>query len=190
MFSGYWQVPIAEDSKQYTAFVTQGQGSYEFNVLSFGLCNAPATFQELVDKVLGDLKWKEILSYIDDIIVFSETLEEHLAKLEKVFRRLREANLTLKPSKCHFLQKEVNILGYTVSAEGIKPDVSKIKAVQEFPRPKKVKDIQSFVGLCNFYRKFIQNFAVIARPLHEATKKVPGFIWGEAEEAAFAELKK
>ncbi|XP_049824794.1 uncharacterized protein LOC126265925 [Aethina tumida] len=190
MFSGYWQVKLEEESKQYTAFVAQGHGAYEFNVLSFGLCNAPATFQQLADKVFEGMKWKDVLIYLDDIVVFSRTLEEHLQKLEKVFQRLRKAGLTLKPSKCSYAKEEVELLGYIVSREGILPDPAKLQAIREFPRPNNVKGIQSFLGLCNFYRKFIHNFATTARPLHELTKKDGKFNWLEEHEHAFQTLKK
>lgn len=189
MFSGYWQVPMDEASKQYTAFVAQGHGQYECNVLPFGLTNAPATFQHLADQVFQGIKWKEILIYLDDIIIFSTTLEEHLEKLEKVFQRLRDANLTLKLGKCMFVQTTINILGYTVSETGLTIDESKLVAIKEFPTPKSVKQIQNFVGLCNYYRKFIKNFSLIARPLHLMTKKDQIFSWGEPERKAFEALK-
>lgn len=158
MFSGYWQVQIKEDSKQYTAFTVQGHGLYEFNVLSFGLCNAPATFQNLTDKVFQRMKWKEVLLYLDDIIIFSETESEHVEKLTKIFNRLRKAGLTLRPEKCKYMKKEIKLLGYIVSEKGLLPDDTKIEAVRNFPTPKNVKDIQSFIGLCNYYRKFIKKF--------------------------------
>ena len=188
MFSGYWQVPVEEKSKPYTAFVAQGHGSYEFNVLPFGLCNGPATFQELADIVFWDMKWKEVLVYLDDVIVFSETIEGHIEKLQKVFQRMREANLTFKPSKCTYLQEEINLLGFVVNSNGIKPAEDKLRSVKDFPRPKKTKEVQSFLGLCNFYRKFIKDFSIIARPLHDATKK-NNYHWGPAQEEAFLTLK-
>lgn len=125
------------------------------------------------------MKCSEILIYLDDIIIFSETFEEHLQRLQKVFRRLREAGLTLKPSKCSFIQEEIKILGNIVNKHGIPPDDSKLLAIKNF---------QSFVGLCSYYRKHIRNFANIAKPLHEATIKEKGFCWDQQQEKAFQEL--
>lgn len=189
MFSGYFQVKVEENSKQYTAFVAQGHGSYEFNVLSFGLCNGPSTFQALADEVFQGMKWKDVVIYLDDILVFSKTKDEHLQKLRRVFERLRQAGLTLKPSKCTYARTEVNVLGHTVSEAGISPDEEKLIAIKAFPVPRNVKSVQSFIGLCNYYRKFINNFSLIARPLHEATKKDTGFIWGPPQQQAFENLK-
>lgn len=189
MFSGYWQIGIKEEHKPYTAFVAQGQGQFEFNVLSFGLCNAPATFQHLADQVFSGMKWSDIMIYLDDIIIFSKTFEEHLDKLKRVFKRLRDSGLTLNPRKCVLMEEELNILGHTVSKVGIRPDDSKLLAVKNFPRPTSVKHIQSFVGLCSYYRKYIKNFAIFAHPLHEATKKSTGFVWEIEQEEAFQALK-
>lgn len=187
LLSGYWQVGVKEEHKELTAFCTHN-GLYEFNVLPFGLCNAPATFQALADTVFHGLKWKDVLIYLDDIIIFSKTFDEHIIKLRHVFQRLQSANLKLKPSKCSFLAKEVKILGFLVSEKGVKTDPDKIAAIEKFPPPKKIKDVQSFLGTCNFYRKFIKNYSMIAKPLHEATKK-NGFVWGAAQDSAFKDLK-
>lgn len=188
MFSGFWQVKIKEESRPLTSFICQGHGSYQFNVLSFGLCNAPSTFQELADIVFRDMKWNEILCYLDDIIIFSETIEEHLLKLQKVFIRLREAGLTLKPNKCEYLKERIYLLGFIITKDGILPDDAKISAIKNFPKPKNVKAVQSFIGLCNYYRKFIKNFSQIARPLHEITKK-DNFFWTDDQEDSFETLK-
>ncbi|EFA13080.1 Retrovirus-related Pol polyprotein from transposon 17.6-like Protein [Tribolium castaneum] len=174
--NGYWQVNIRECDKEYTAFTTPGQGLYEFNVLPFGLCNAPATFQNLADVVFQGMNWVDVSIYLDNIILFSHSYEEHLVKLEKVFERIMEANLKLKPSKCSFLKKEVKMLGHVINNTGIAPDQEKLLAVKNFPQPTNVKDVQSFLGLCNYYRKFIEKFAQIARPLHESTKKGQDFV--------------
>ena len=189
MFSGFWQVKIKEECKPLTAFQAPGHGLWEFNFMSFGLCNAPATFQQLADQVFQDLKWKEVPIYLDDIIIFSETLEGHLEKLRKVFTRMREAGLTLKPSKCEYLKEKINILGFTVTKDGLLPEEAKLVAIKEFPKPKSVKNVQSFIGLCNYYRKCIKNFSVIARPLHEITKNDTGFKWEENQIEAFNHLK-
>src|SRR3954471_3445065 len=122
--------------------------------MPFGLTNAPATFQQLIDSVIAGLKWTVCLVYLDDIIIFSQTFEEHLKKLTLVFDRLREANLKLKGSKCRFCLPEVQFLGHVVGADGIQPDPDKVKAVQEFPRPMKLNQLQSFLGLTSHYQKF------------------------------------
>ncbi|KAJ3639222.1 hypothetical protein Zmor_004090 [Zophobas morio] len=114
MFSGFWQVRIDENSKKYTAFVTPGFGLFEFQRLPFGLCNAPSTFQDLTDRVFHGLKWSCVLVYLDDLIIYSKTSQEHLEKLELVFQRLREANLKLKTEKCVFFAEQVKILGHIV----------------------------------------------------------------------------
>ena len=152
------------DSKEKTAF-TSHAGLYQFRVLSFGLTNAPPQFQRLMARVLHGLEWKVCLIYIDDIIIFSRTFEEHLSRLSLVFDRLRQANLKLKPSKCHFAQSSVNFLGFVVSSKGILPDPDKISTVKSFPVPKSVKDVRSFLGLCTYYHRFVRDFAKIASPL-------------------------
>ena len=149
------------DSKEKTAFISHA-GLYQFNVLSFGLTNAPPQFQRLMSRVLHGLEWKVCLVYIDDVIVFSATFEEHISRLKLVFDRLREANLKLKPSKCNFARSTVNYLGFLVSSDGIAPDPTKLDAVQSFPTPTTVKEVRSFLGLCNYYRRFVKDFAQIA----------------------------
>lgn len=130
LYSGFWQVPIREQDKELTAFIAPGHGLYEFNVLPFGFCNAPSTFQSLADKVFHGMKWKDVLIYLDDIVIFSETFEEHLEKLGKVFERLRQAGLTLKTTKCIFAEDEVKLLGHIVGINGIAADKEKLKAME------------------------------------------------------------
>ena len=186
--SGYHQVSMHPDSKEKTAFISHA-GLYQFRVLSFGLTNAPPQFQRLMARVLHGLEWKVCLIYIDDIIIFSRTFEEHLSRLSLVFDRLRQANLKLKPSKCHFAQTSVTFLGFVVSSEGILPDPDKILAVKSFPVPKSVKDVRSFLGLCNYYRRFVEGFAKIASPLNRLTRKDVAFVWSPECETAFNSLK-
>uniref|UniRef100_A0A6G5AB96 Putative tick transposon n=1 Tax=Rhipicephalus microplus TaxID=6941 RepID=A0A6G5AB96_RHIMP len=142
--SGYWQIEVDERDREKTAFVTP-DGLYEFKVLPFGLCSAPATFQRLMDTVLSGLKWQTCLVYLDDVIVFSKTFEEHLSRLLSVFRAIRSAGLTLKPEKCHFGFKELQFLGHVVSHEGVRPDPDNIAAVRNFRYQKARK--QSGVSL-------------------------------------------
>jgi hypothetical protein len=162
--SGYWQVEMDKESKEKTAFITH-KGLYEFNVMPYGLTNAPATFQRLMDIVLAGLKWQSCLVYIDDVVIYSPTFEQHLIDLKNVFQALREANLTLKASKCCFCRKEMKYLGHIITQDGIKPDPTLTKAVSNFPQPKTIKDVQSFLGLSGYYRRFIKDYAKIAEPL-------------------------
>ena len=168
--AGYWQVEVADSDKPKTAFTAGPLGFYEFNTMPFGLVNAPATFQRLMQATLGDLHLSQCLLYLDDIIVYSRTFQGHLENLEKVFERLQRANLKLKPNKCSLLHKEVKYLGHMVSEEGIKPDPDKISALKEWPVPTSVQEVRKFLGFAGFYRKFVKDFSKIARPLHDLTK--------------------
>lgn len=147
------------------------EGLFEFNIMPFGLCNAPATFQCLVDCVLAELQWSSCLVYIDDIIIIFRSFENHLHHLQQVLDHLKSAGLKIQPSKCHFLQPKVNFLGHIVSSEGVSPDPSKTSKVKEWPTPKSVLEVQHFLGLANYYRHFIKDFATLAKPLHQATEK-------------------
>ena len=168
--SGYWQVEVDPGDREKTAFCTP-EGLFEFNVMPFGLCNAPATFQRLMDSVLAGLHWRDCLVYIDDIVVVGKSFEEHLHNLQQVLERLRQAGLKLQPRKCRFLQQQVTFLGHTVSAQGVSPDPEKTDRVRSWPEPQSAKEIQQFLGLANYYRRFIKNFATMAKPLHRLTEK-------------------
>lgn len=180
---------LKEEAEERTAFITPGLGLYEFILLPFGLCNAPGTFQHLADTIFQGMKLSEVLVYLDDIVVFSPIFKERLVSLEKVFQRLRQTKLTLKTSKCFFGQTKIKLLGHVVGRDGIATDNSKIEAIKNFPEPTSVKKIQSFLGLCNFYRKFIMNFSLFARPLFEVTSKATKFCWGKEQQEAFNLLK-
>ena len=169
--SGYWQVPILEQDKEKTAFHTSSGHLYEFNQVPFGLCNAPATFSRLMDCVLSGLHWETCLFYLDDIIVFSSTWEEHLARLRQVFERLRHANLKLGANKCTFAAKEVSYMGHQVTEEGLLPDSALLAAIREIPSPKTATEVRSFLGLAGYYRRYVKNFAAIAGPMHALTRK-------------------
>ncbi|UYV84340.1 hypothetical protein LAZ67_X001895, partial [Cordylochernes scorpioides] len=186
--SGYWQVEVEERDKEKTAFTT-AHGLYEFNVMPFGLCNAPATFERNMENMLGTLRWQICLCYLDDVIIYSPDFPTHLKRLEAVFRYFRESNLRLNDKKCRFAFEELEILGYITSKHGIKPAEHNIKAVRNFPRPKKVKEVQSFLGMCSYYRKFIKDFSKIADPLTNLIKKSVSFTWTERQEEAFQTLK-
>lgn len=186
--SGYWQVQIAEQDKEKTAFISK-YGTYEYNVMPFGLCNAPATFQRLMNNVLGDTLWKYTMDYIDDISIFSETWEDHLRHIEEVLKRLKKAKLKINTNKCHFATKEMQFLGHLIGVEGIKPDPNNIVKVKEFPRPRTLTQLRSFIGLSSYYRRFIEKFSKIAIPLFKLTKKEESFEWTDQQEEAFNLLK-
>ena len=187
--SGYWQVELDPDDREKTAFVTH-QGLYEFNVMPFGLRNAPSTFQRLMEFVLTGLQWSICLIYLDDVIIFSKNFDDHLRRMEEVFGKLREAGLKLKPQKCRFLQKEVTYLGHVVSENGVSTDPSKVSKILDWPIPRNVSELRSFLGLASYYRRFIKDFAKIAVPLHRLTEKNKPFVWSESCLEAFNELKR
>jgi hypothetical protein len=186
--SGYWQVKVKEEDKCKTAFITRN-GLWEFNVMPFGLCNAPATFQRLMEKILSGLQWKTLALYLDDVIVFATTLDEHIARLKEVFQRIQGAGLKLKPKKCDFLRESVNFLGHLVDSNGIRTDPEKISKIKDWPRPTSVTEVRTFIGLTSYYRKFIKGYAKIAAPLHELTKKDSRFYWSEECELAMKTLQ-
>ena len=187
--SGYWQAPIMERDKEKTAFRTSSGQLYEFNQVPFGHCNAPATFSRLMDRVLSGLHWEMCLFYLDDIIVFSSTWEEHLARLRQVFERVRHADLKLGAEKCAFAAKEVSYLGHRVTEEGLLPDSELLAAIREIPPPKTATKVRSFLGLAGCYRRYVKNFAAIAGPLHALTRKDAVFHWSADCQTAFNRLK-
>ena len=186
--SGYHQVALDSRDADKTTFITR-RGTFAFNVMPFGLCNAPATFQRLMDCTMAGLNYEMCLLYLDDIIVFSRNLDTHLNRLNMVLDRLKQANLKLKPSKCCFLQREVEFLGYKVSAGGIETDKKKIEAVMNWPVPSKLREVRGFLGLCGYYRRFVDKFSEIAAPLHALQKKGTPFVWSEDCQKAFQTLK-
>ncbi|GBM57168.1 Retrovirus-related Pol polyprotein from transposon 297 [Araneus ventricosus] len=157
--------------------------------MPFGLCNAPATFEKLMETVLRGLTSEACLVYLDNIIIVGRTFEEHLNNIRKVFQRLQKANLKLSPKKCRFFRKQVSFLGHIISADGVRTDPEKSKAVVDWPRPETVHDLRSFLGLCTYYRRFVRNFSAIARPLHKLTEAKSNFNWTEECEKSFNSLK-
>ncbi|CAG4929464.1 unnamed protein product [Parnassius apollo] len=186
--SGYWQVEIDTKDKEKTAFST-GKGLWQFKVMPFGLCNAPATFERLMELVLTGLIGDACLVYLDDIIIVGRTFEEHLQNLERVLMKIQSANLKLSPMKCSLFQRQVNFLGFVVSEEGIRIDPEKIAAVKDWPVPRDKTQVRAFLGLCSYYRRFVKNFADIAKPLHKLTEERRHFYWDESCSIAFQELK-
>ncbi|KAL0153780.1 hypothetical protein M9458_050896, partial [Cirrhinus mrigala] len=163
--SGYNQVPVAEGDKSKTAFCTPF-GLFEWNRMPFGLCNAPSTFQHLMERLFGDQQCQSLLLYLDDIIVFSSSVDQHLARLEVVLSRLQREGLKAKLSKCAFFKKEVHYLGHVISSEGVSTDPGKVEAVAQWPRPTNVSELRSFLGFASYYRRFVEGFAKLAAPLH------------------------
>ena len=190
--AGYWQVKMHPDSKEKTAFATY-QGLYEFNVMPFGLKNAPAVFQRLMQRVLMDLNPlygpSFVSTYIDDTVVYSSAFEAHLAHLRRVLDRLIQVGLKLKPQKCHFLCPEVDFLGYLITPQGIHPNPQKVAAVREYPVPKSVKEVRQFVGFASYYRRFVRGFSRVAQPLHALTRKGVVFAWTQQCQEAFDALR-
>ena len=187
--AGYWQMELQDDeTKDRMSFITR-QGSFRFNVLAFGLTGAPASFMRLMDTVMRGLNFHILLCYLDDIVVFSKDEAEHLERLGKLFEQLRSSSLKLKPSKCQLLQTSIEFLGFIVSAEGIKTDPKKVETVRTWPRPINIGEVRSFVGLCSYYHKYVQDFAGLCAALHGMTKKNAVFKWSEACEESFQALK-
>uniref|UniRef100_A0A3B1J8K5 Gypsy retrotransposon integrase-like protein 1 n=1 Tax=Astyanax mexicanus TaxID=7994 RepID=A0A3B1J8K5_ASTMX len=171
--SGYNQVPVEEKDKSKTAFCTPF-GLFEFNRMPFGLCNAPGTFQRLMERIFGDCRYQSVLLYLDDVIVFSQTVEEHLERLEEVFSRLQKQNLKVKLSKCQFFQHQVSYLGHVVSAEGVTTDPAKIEVVKEWKSPSHLAELRSFLGFASYYRRFVEGFSKLAAPLHRLVGGLSG----------------
>ena len=168
--SGFHQIQVDPDDIPKTAFSTEG-GHYEFKRMPFGLKNAPSTFQRVMDNILRGLHNEICLVYLDDIIIFSTSLDEHIQRLKSVFDRLRKSNFKLQLDKSEFLQKTVQYLGHIITPQGVKPNPDKVSAIKRFPIPRTQKDIKSFLGLLGYYRRFIKDFAKITKPLTKCLKK-------------------
>ena len=198
--SGYHQVNIKEEHKERTAFTVGPMGFYEYNRMPFGLSNSPATYQRLMEECLGDLHLSICFIFLDDLIIFSRTYEEHMERLQLVFDRLRATGLKLSPKKCNFLMERVKYVGHIVSKQGIETDPEKTERIQNWPTPKTPEEVRQFLGFCGYYRRFIQNFSQIAKPLtilmpipkdkkkgKQAAKQK--WVWGAEQEEAFQKLK-
>ena len=187
MSNGFHLGAMDPASIHKTAFVTQNR-QFQWNVLPFGLSNSPITFMRTVHQVLRGLLFKTCVVYVDDIVVYSNNMADHLTHLQEIFDRLKKAGLKLKPSKCHFAAKEVRYLGHLLSAQGVKPDPEKVEVVKSYPVPLSTKEVRSFLGLANYYRRFIRDFAKIAAPLYALLKKDVKFLWTEQCQQAFEKL--
>ena len=185
--SGYYHIGLSDSAKSKTAFVVSGMGKFEINRVSFGLAQVPAYFQRLINEVLTDCNFA--MGYLDDIIIFSKTEEEHLQHLEEIFERLRKAGLKLKLQKCSFFKKHIQYLGHLISDEGNQPLPEKLESMAKMPVPQNAKQVKQFLGLVGYYRKFVPHFSDIARPLTQLTRKNEGFNWSTECDKCFHMLK-
>jgi hypothetical protein len=185
---GYHQVGVRDIDVDKTAFVTR-YGQYEWLVMPFGLCNAPSTFQAMMNQLLGADFDDFVMAYLDDVTIFSRTLEEHVQHVASVLKRLRDRGYRLRLSKCKFARREVELLGFVVGQGHLKPSPKKIAVVQSWPVPTNEHELRQFLGFCNFYRRFVQGYSSLAAPLTRLFQKGVGFSWGPAQQEAFAALK-
>ena len=170
LISGYWQVEVNPEDAEKTAFCTHEE-LFKFKVMPFRICNAPATVQRLMDAVLAGLQWSSCLVYLDDVVIPGRSFDEHLHNLSKVFERLHNAGLKLHPSKCSFCCKQVSFLGHIVSQDGVATDPAKKGRVANWPEPTSTSEVRQFLGLASYYRRFVMDFATLAKPLHKLTKE-------------------
>ncbi|GJP74506.1 hypothetical protein CLOP_g5073 [Closterium sp. NIES-67] len=184
---GYHQIRVFADDCHKTAFRTH-YGSYEYTVMPFGLTNAPLTFQLTMSGVFCDLLDKCVIIYLDDILIYSTTREQHLKNLEAIFQQLQQHRLIIKGSKCEFLKQELEFLGHVISMEGIQIDPKKLWAIQEWKPPTNLQQLQSFLGLVNYVRRFIPNMVGLTGPLTNLLQKGTIYEWGEKQQAAFEAL--
>ncbi|CAK1596186.1 unnamed protein product [Parnassius mnemosyne] len=187
--NAYFQIPINKDGRKYTGFTFNGK-SYVYNVLPQGLKTSVGSFSRAMNLILGPEVQEFCVNYLDDLaIITTGTLDKHLEHIDIVLSKLNKAGLTCNLQKCEFICKEIKMLGYIISTEGIKTDPDKIRAIQEFPAPKKIKQLRAFLGLCNFYRRFIPNYSESIIPLCELLKKGRKFQWSGKEQKAFDFIK-
>jgi hypothetical protein len=186
--AGYHQIEMEEEDKEKTAFICS-QGLYEYNVMPFGLTNAPATFQRLIDKTLREYIGEFVAVYLDDIMIYSKSFEEHIEHIEKVLIKLKEISTIIKLKKCKFGKRNIEFLGHIVGRDGLKPGEEKVEKIKNMKRPENTSEVRSFVMLCSYYRKFIKDFTKIARPLFDLMEKDIKFKWKEKQQRAFDILK-
>lgn len=186
--SGYWQMELEEKDRCKTAF-TYGRGLYEFNVLPFGVCNGPASFQRLMEEILGDCIGKNCSVYFDDLIVYGKNEEDHLQNLHMVLSKFRKAGMKIRPEKCELFRKEVKFLGHMVSKEGFFMDPGKVKAITNWAIPTNLKELETFLGTCMYYKIYIKHFSEIVSPLTKLTRKNEAFKWGIECQEAFKKIK-
>ena len=195
--SGFWQVKVSEDSRQYTAFTVGRMGVYKFLCMPFGLCNMPATFQCLMQNYLGELNLSFAMVYLDNVIMYSEMPEDHLTQLQAIFDHFAYHRLKLKPSKCHFFKEEITYLGHEISAKGMLPRQKGVEEIAWMGPPMMYTGVRKFIGAIGYFHHFIKNFAQIAKPLNDLLgcgnsklKNHPVSLTAAAEEAFYTVKKK
>ena len=201
MKSGYHQIELDEQHKERTAFTVGPLGFYQYDRLPFGLCNAPATYQRMMEQVLDDLNNTVCYIYLDDVIIVGNSFEQHLDRIQQVLQRFRNHNLKLSPKKCAFFRDQVKYVGHIVSADGVRTDPEKISKIVDWPTPSNIDEVRSFLGFSGYYRRFVCNFSKLAKPLHDLLVGIPAkkksrrksdpgtFQWEEAQDKAFQALK-
>ena len=187
MNSGYWQIEIDEKDRHKTAFITK-YGLFEHNRMAYGLTNAPSCFQRVVQLLLRGMTWKQILAYLDDVIVLGKHFKGHLTNIRKVLQRFREHKLKLKPKKCTFFQKQVVFLGKLVNEQGVSVNPDNVEKIKNWPTPKNVKEVEQFLGFINYHREHIKDYALLAQPLYALTGPKVQFTWKEEHQDAFEKL--
>lgn len=187
--AAYWQIPMKEESKQYTAFVVPHRGLYQFRRMPFGLHNAPATFQRLIDSVLGHDLEPYMFPYLDDVIIVTSSFEEHRRILKVVLERLQSAGLSLNQEKCHFCKQELRYLGYVVNQHGLLVDPEKVKAITDIPRPRSLSEVRRIIGMASWYRRFVPDFSTLIAPMTALLRKNHSFHRTEECEDSFDNVK-
>ena len=185
---GFWQIPVDKASRKILAMATP-LGLYEPRFMHFGMKNAPAVFQREMQRILGERLYKGVMVFIDDILIYSRTAEEHAELVEWVLQRLQQEGYYANPDKCEFFQREVSFLGHVISEHGVAVQQHKVRAVSEWPLPQSKKDVRAFLGLTGYYGKFIHCYSEIATPLTDLTKDSVGFQPTEREHGAFELLQ-
>ena len=186
LLKGYWQVPLTDRAKQLSAFVTP-DGLYQYQVMPFGMKNAPATFQRMINKLVGRMEGCE--AYIDDVVVYSDSWEDHLICLRRVLTKFAEVNLTVNLAKSEFGHAEVTFLGHVVGSGWVKPLCAKIQSILEYPPPSNRRELMRFLGMAGYYQRFCQNFSVITAPLTNLLKKGQEYVWSTSCQNAFTRVK-
>jgi transposase InsO family protein len=190
--SGYYQIPIQQDDKEKTAFITQ-DGLYQFEVLPMGLMNAPPTFQRVMNNIIGHKRWDYVLVYLDDILIFSNSFDDHMVHLHEVFNVLSDHQFTLNPDKCSLAKQSIDFLSHTITKDSIVPSKERIQAILDIPQPTTLAQANRFIGKIGWYRKFIKSFAQIAAPIHKVTNKTKNkkkeFYWNDEQIQAANKLK-
>ena len=190
LYKGFLQIPLELGSRDKTAFTVPGRGIFQFKRMPFGLTNAPATFQRLLDRLIGPEMEPHAFAYLDDIIIVNKTFEEHLEWLQKVRRKIKEARLEMNLDKCEFCCSQVRYLGFLVNESGLQTDPDKIEPILNYPVPRNLKEIRRFLGMAGWCRRFIPKYATAVSPLTCLQKKKQRWIWREEQQQAFEQVRR